>query len=321
MYSKSLLFALLALAASSVNVAVARPNGAPACIINEAKITAGMGAAAGDRNFKLTPSAMTYTPGQPITMKLTSDTAATKTFKGVMIYVQPASDAKKRVGSFKIPDGFHSNVDKCAAIQATGETDSVITHSSSADKQLGMDFTWTAPASAMGELHVMAIVAGTGPKNWQVLPMMKLMPAGGSGEMPASNGGYGTGGGQKRCKKWRTKTMMGGSEMPAATTPAAGGYGYGGSSPAVTSAPAEGGMSAPASSDGAAPATSAAAEGAAPTSAAPADGAAAAPAPTDGGSQAPASAGGSVGQASSAERNSAAGVAVVAAVAVAAMLL
>ncbi|KAI9179164.1 hypothetical protein H9P43_005826 [Blastocladiella emersonii ATCC 22665] len=269
MNPKTVLFALLAVAASTTS---ALPGGAPACAINEAKITSGMGAPQGDRQFKLSASTTEYEPGKPITMKVVSDNAATKTYKGLLIYVEPAGDAKKRVGSFKIPEGFKSNVDKCGALQVTSDTDAVVTHSSPADKPLGAELVWTAPANAMGELTVRAVVAGAGPKNWQIVQTVTLKPkmGGGAGAAPAppamGGGGYGSpappahGGGygtpappaaggngnggytppmagkRKVCKKWRKKTG-GGNVAP--TQPAGeGGYGSGGAVPTAAPAPA-----------------------------------------------------------------------------------
>ncbi|KAJ3374261.1 hypothetical protein GGF31_007780 [Allomyces arbusculus] len=225
MHSKALFVTIFALVAS---LASALPNGAPACAINVQKITTGMGEPQGDRNFKLQASSMEYEPGKPLSLMVTSTNGAIKTHKGLLLYVEPASGAKERIGQFKIPTGFKSNVDKCAALQIKAGTDSIITHDSPADKPLGAAIEWTAPATDMGDLVVRAVVAGTGPKNWQVLDPVTLKPKGGMqatttamappmGTQPP-NGGEMT----RKCKKWRKKgtgtTMP--AEWPMPTSPA-----------------------------------------------------------------------------------------------------
>ncbi|KAI9168367.1 hypothetical protein H9P43_007739 [Blastocladiella emersonii ATCC 22665] len=218
--TKSILLALLALVAT----AAANPGGAPACAVNEQKITAGMGPPQGDLKFKLEASTTEYEPGKPIMMKVVSENPATKTHKGLLLYVEPANDAKKRVGTFKIPEGFKSNTDKCGALQVAAETDSVITHASPADKPLGAELMWTAPAAGMGDLTVRAVVAGTGGKNWQILQTVTLKQKGGSAAAPGGGyaGGGAAGGKRKVCKRWRKKGTGGGaSAAPAPSAPAA----------------------------------------------------------------------------------------------------
>ncbi|KAJ3363484.1 hypothetical protein GGF32_004185 [Allomyces javanicus] len=232
MHSKALFVTILALVASLVN---ALPNGAPACAINVQKITAGMGEPQGDRNFKLQASSMEYEPGKPLSLMVTSTNGAIKTHKGLLLYVEPASGAKERIGQFKIPTGFKSNVDKCAALHIKAGTDSIITHDSPADKPLGAAIEWTAPATDMGDLVVRAVVAGAGPKNWQVLDPVTLKPKAGTtttamappmDTQPPMDTGYGNGNGggmtRKVCKKWRKKgtgtTMP--AEWPMPTSPA-----------------------------------------------------------------------------------------------------
>ncbi|KAI9220106.1 hypothetical protein BC828DRAFT_384359 [Blastocladiella britannica] len=315
----SKVLAILALVALSSTVE-ATPVGAPACVVNEAKITAGMGAPQGDRNFAVTPSSQTYTPGQKLSFTVSSSTAATKTFKGLLLYVQPKSDPKKRVGTFEIPTGFKSNVDKCAAITVTADKDSVITHASPADKTIGSKYTWTAPAADQGDLEVFAVVAGTGQKNWQIIKSFTIKSSKYT-EKPAAGGyngadktkpdtGYGktkpeTGYGKKVCKRWRTKTMAYPASDAAQPT-SAGGYSYGGAAPAPAASSV--------AYDSAAPASTPAAGGydaAAPTYEAGKQGAAGAPSDSYGGSSGDASASsaapaaaptdaGSVGQASGA---------------------
>ncbi|ORZ31766.1 hypothetical protein BCR44DRAFT_101134, partial [Catenaria anguillulae PL171] len=156
MQSKTLLLALLALVAS----AVARPGGAPACGINEQRIQAGMGEPSGDRSFRLEASATEYTPGQPLTMKVTSTNAATRTYKGILLYVQPAAAANQRVGTFTIPQGHKDNTAPCAGANIQAGPGSVLTQSSSDDKPLGGDIVWTPPADANGDMVVRAVVVG-----------------------------------------------------------------------------------------------------------------------------------------------------------------
>ncbi|KNE65729.1 hypothetical protein AMAG_19200 [Allomyces macrogynus ATCC 38327] len=159
MHSKALFVTILALVAS---LTTALPNGAPACAINVQKITAGMGEPQGDRNFKhvLQASSVEYEPGKPLSLTVISTNGAIKTHKGLLLYVEPASGAKERIGQFKIPTGFKSNVDKCAALQIKAGADSIITHDSPADKPLGTAIEWTAPATDMGDLVIRAVVAG-----------------------------------------------------------------------------------------------------------------------------------------------------------------
>ncbi|KAL7747029.1 hypothetical protein RI367_007642 [Sorochytrium milnesiophthora] len=223
MQPQSLLLALAMLVAS----AVALPGGAPACAVNADVIRKGMGDQTGDRQFKITVDSMTYTPGMPINIKVESDNPSTKTHKGLLLYVEPANNAKQRIGKFVIPQGFKSNVDKCAPKGIAAGTDSIITHNSPADKMLDMPIQWT-PDSNMGDIVVRAAVVGTGPTNWQIVTPITLKAAGGSSSAPASGsmyGGsmpsssYGNGQPMRRCKKWRHKKS--------------GGYGYG-AMPATT---------------------------------------------------------------------------------------
>lgn len=191
---KIIFLALVTLAAS----VAARPGGAPACAINAQRIQGGMGAPEGDRSFRLEASATEYIPGQPLNFRVTSTNPAVTTYKGILLYVQPATADNQRVGTFTIPQGHKDNMGLCAGANIQAGPGSVLTHSSSDNKALGANIVWTAPANIDGNLVVRAVIVGTGPKNWQILENLTLTRRGGTG-LPMGS----LTGGRRKCKRWR----------------------------------------------------------------------------------------------------------------------
>lgn len=216
------IIAVIALLFVSAILAAAKPGGAPACAINAKNIEKGMGPPKGVRDFSVKAEMNSYEAGKKMTFTVNSATA--KTFKGVLCYVMPKSNAMMRVGKFMIPSGLRTNVQTCAKIQAKADTDSVVTHSSSAAKPLPLKLEWMAPSTMMGDLELMCAMVGTGPSNWQILDPVILTgtgtaPTGGSG----ATGGAGTGGdmGMRKCKLWRKKGL-GGAAPPTGDQKATG---------------------------------------------------------------------------------------------------
>ncbi|KAJ3190148.1 hypothetical protein HDU85_000439 [Gaertneriomyces sp. JEL0708] len=217
--------ALVALFASS---ATALPGGAPKCAINPA-IISGAHKAPSDAGFKISASAGSYTPGQP--MKITVEGGANP-IAGLLMYATPgAADdaaaapnvAKQHVGVFNVPQGFRAQTaDICnaAGIQNEGP-ESTITHAGGADKGNRVEFDWTAPAADVGPITINAAVTSGGPGSpWQVVPIVTLQGAGGAGAGAGTGTGAPIANGTHKCKA-RQPAATGGVPIPTGTAPPA----------------------------------------------------------------------------------------------------
>ncbi|XP_030836067.1 putative defense protein 3 [Strongylocentrotus purpuratus] len=93
---------------------------------------------AGQSPYVLSVSENMYTPSEELTVSVTGGS-----FKGILLQARLADDTL--VGTFSDPPP------NTKLIQCTGPGDSV-THTSSAPKEAGTSFTWTAPGSNVGNV-------------------------------------------------------------------------------------------------------------------------------------------------------------------------
>ncbi|KND00023.1 uncharacterized protein SPPG_04369 [Spizellomyces punctatus DAOM BR117] len=179
------LFAALLLSGS----ALALPTGAPKCAINPAVITAAHQAPSPAAGYKISASAKSYTPGQPLTITIAGTTTP---IAGTLLYATPGTqqdaglapnNGKEHVGVFKVPAGFRAQtatICDAAAIK-NDAPESTITHANPTPKGNSVTFEWTAPATASGPISFNAAVAGGAPgAPWQVLDVLTLQSAGGN---------------------------------------------------------------------------------------------------------------------------------------------
>ncbi|KAJ3127059.1 hypothetical protein HK098_006856 [Nowakowskiella sp. JEL0407] len=134
--------------------------------------------------FSLTSSSPSYTPGQQITLTLTGTTG----YAGILLYVAPVSDATKRVGKFVIPDGYQNNDGVC---QNSDFPDSSITHKLSGAYPKDGTFTYTAPATDLGNIafHLIIVTQETGGFGWGVWNSALELTGGAGAQAAVTNAG------------------------------------------------------------------------------------------------------------------------------------
>ncbi|KAI9137881.1 hypothetical protein BKA69DRAFT_1041354 [Paraphysoderma sedebokerense] len=233
----TLLFALVA-------TALARPNGAPACLLNEQAVTAGMGPPT-NLNMKLevVGNGASYTAGQAMKFRLTG----ANSYKGILLYAESkAAKNVERLGVWGVGNGLRSNDGTCAAKSIKAAPNSIITHDSPADKPTAQDFMWT-PDRNVGDIVIRGVVA-TGPKSWQVLNEINLSGQGTySTPCTKSQTPTPTPPSARKCKKWKKKSAYGTTPNYGAPGAAPGSPGYNPGAPgSAPAAPATSASSPPA---------------------------------------------------------------------------
>ncbi|RKP25082.1 hypothetical protein SYNPS1DRAFT_29170 [Syncephalis pseudoplumigaleata] len=206
-------YALAAQVLILASAALALPNGAPACVIRPENI-AKMGGQSQDLGFRLVPQSTTFQVGQPMQIMLQSGAS----YKGLLMYVQGASNDKIRNGNFDIPAGFKSNQPNCDADLTVGPN-GVITHASPDPKSSNTVFTWTPDRCE--DSVIRAVVVGGAKDLWQVLPDVKITCGSGT---PAADVYEPTTGSQEPCEEAAPSGVdaYSGTNYPApATAPAA----------------------------------------------------------------------------------------------------
>ncbi|TPX60281.1 hypothetical protein SpCBS45565_g07555 [Spizellomyces sp. 'palustris'] len=170
--------------------ALALPTGAPKCAINPAVISAAHQAPSPAAGYKISASAKSYTPGQPLTITIAGTTTP---IAGTLLYATPGTqqdaslapnNGKEHVGVFKVPTGFRAQTAAiCDAATIKNEApESTITHANPTPKGNSVAFEWTPPAAAVGPISFNAAVAAGAPgAPWQVLDVLTLQPSGGGG--------------------------------------------------------------------------------------------------------------------------------------------
>jgi hypothetical protein len=145
---------------------LARPDGAPACVIRPNNI-AKMGGQDTDLGYRIQPSTTTFTVGTPLEITIKGNAP----YKGLLMYVEGSKNSKLRLGNFEIPNGFKSNADKCDADLVYNQF-SVITHASPALKQANTAFTWVPDLCENGIIR--AVIVGDSKEKWQILKPVEI---------------------------------------------------------------------------------------------------------------------------------------------------
>jgi hypothetical protein len=107
----------------------------------------------------------TYVPGQLMTFSLKG--SQRNTYKGILLYVS-SPDGNTYYGEWEsLPTGFRNLNEQCNQFPKN----SVLSHSNSERKDVGVELKWKAPATDVGKLKVNAIVVSFNMVNWQILNM------------------------------------------------------------------------------------------------------------------------------------------------------
>ncbi|KAJ2993536.1 hypothetical protein HDV02_002268 [Globomyces sp. JEL0801] len=184
---------------------MAKPGGAPGCIINETVITTGMGPQTPTLGYTIKS-----TVSGPNTMTFTVVNPNRQDFQGILMYVANSANRKIRLGKFTSMDMKKfkfQNATTCQKQGVTGDPSATVTHAIPARVGLNTTFTWTGTAEEMNgkDNNLFAVIASldpgaTGKAKWQIVPPVKLHDDAdghnheGHGSTGGTGGSSGTGG-------------------------------------------------------------------------------------------------------------------------------
>ncbi|XP_030837198.1 putative defense protein 3 [Strongylocentrotus purpuratus] len=161
-----------------VPLVMAYPTGAPlgTCVnltpkhFNSTNPTVLIPPQAGPSPYALSVSKNMYSPSEELTVTVTSDTG--DYFEGFLLQARLADDTL--VGTFSDPPTNNTKL-----LQCTDLGDSV-THTSSARKDAGTSFTWTAPSSDVGNVTFTATFVLQYDEFWVKVTSQEIMASTGA---------------------------------------------------------------------------------------------------------------------------------------------
>ncbi|KAJ3199104.1 hypothetical protein HDU82_000713 [Entophlyctis luteolus] len=122
--------------------------------------------------YTLTASSTTYTPGMTITFTL----SGASTYRGILLYTSTAASETVQVGTWTIPTNMQNNAKVCTN---SDNANSSVTHTQITGNYTTTSFTYTAPATNVGDLHVNMILVQVGSAGYayQITPCAAIIKA------------------------------------------------------------------------------------------------------------------------------------------------
>ena len=154
-------YALALLALIAIPSLHANGSGSGLCTDDVAAMSSGMG---GTNNpslgWSLLPSSLTYQPGKPLTIFLTSR-ARGQAFSGLLLFAR--SQTRGNVGRwYSLPQGYQTLDLQCSRFGTPGST---LSHNSDGQKAANQ-FTWLAPPKGTGQVEFRGLIVTQGMTQW-----------------------------------------------------------------------------------------------------------------------------------------------------------
>ncbi|KAJ3346736.1 hypothetical protein HDU83_002681 [Entophlyctis luteolus] len=163
----------------------ALPSNSPVCNVNTAQAALGTSGMTPltqlpPTTYTFTASSQTYTPGMAITLTMTGPS-----YRGILAYTSTAASATVQVGTWAIPTNMQNNANVCTN---SDNPNSSITHTQITGNYTTTTFTYTAPTTNVGDLHVNFILVQVGAAGYayQITPCAVIIKAATAVTTPAA---------------------------------------------------------------------------------------------------------------------------------------